>query len=141
MPTAFPRDILTIRSRIGKLMRVGVLIAVVLGVFGLSAMLFAFLTQASPYVTVKAARSMSADNLHLAGDIRRETVQANARENWVKFTLVDKAGDETPVLYRGPQPANMGSATQVVAVGGMKDGVFHARELLLKCPSKYESQS
>jgi cytochrome c-type biogenesis protein CcmE len=44
------------------------------------------------------------------------------------------------VIYSGPPPSNMGEATQVVAVGGMKDGVFRAHQLNLKCPSKYEGK-
>jgi cytochrome c-type biogenesis protein CcmE len=33
----------------------------------------------------------------------------------------------------------MGQASKVVAVGTMREGEFHSRKLLLKCPSKYES--
>jgi len=37
-------------------------------------------------------------------------------------------------------PQNMGEATKVVAIGGMKDGKFVSDQLLVKCPSKYESE-
>lgn len=120
-------------------MRLGPVLAVVVAVAGLTAMVTAFLTQASPYVTVAQAKTMKGDSLHLAGDILRDTVQVDARANRLRFELKDEAGQVMPVLYHGPQPSNMGSATKVVAVGGVENGVFVARELLLKCPSKYES--
>jgi cytochrome c-type biogenesis protein CcmE len=109
-------------------------------VVGFGAMVVAFLGNASPYVTVKEARAHSGDNLHLAGDIVPGTMKVSAPRNTVTFVVRDADGDTLPVVYRGAQPANMGAATKVVAVGGHKSGVFEARKLLLKCPSKYEGR-
>ncbi len=121
-------------------MKPGAIFAYVLSAVGLTAVVTAFLTNASPYVTVAQAATMSADNLHLAGDIVPGTVQVSPHSKRVTFTLKDAEGRTMPVLYRGAPPANMGSATKVVAVGGVKDGVFACEKLLLKCPSKYESE-
>jgi len=44
-----------------------------------------------------------------------------------------------PPIWVAPRKSWLSSATKVVAVGGMKDGAFHATKLLIKCPSKYES--
>ncbi len=43
-----------------------------------------------------------------------------------------------PVLYAGVKPGNFEEATEIVAVGSYSDGAFHAEQLLVKCPSKYQ---
>ena len=42
------------------------------------------------------------------------------------------------VLYEGVKPGNFEEATQIVAIGSYSDGAFHANQLLVKCPSKYQ---
>ncbi len=106
----------------------------------LSGAVFAFLTNASPYVTVAQAKTSKADNLHLAGDIIPETLQVNALKRTAQFMVKDLNG-ETMMIVSSDVPTNMGEATKVVAVGGMNGEVFQARKLLLKCPSKYESET
>ena len=44
--------------------------------------------------------------------------------------------DRLRVRTRRVKPANFDGASQVVCVGVYEDGVFTARELLVKCPSK-----
>jgi len=121
-------------------MKPGLLFAIVGTALGLTAMVYAFLANASPYVTVAQARQIAGDNLHLAGDIVSGTLRPNPHEGVVRFTLRDEKGGLIPVVYTGIPPANMGSATQVVAVGGHREGRFEAHRLLVKCPSKYESK-
>lgn len=118
----------------------GAILAIAVGLAGATGMLAAFMSTASPYVDIEQAKKASANNLHLAGDINRDSLQVDARQSRVAFTLTDEKGDTVPVVYEGHTPANMGDATRVVAVGGMRDGVFKADKLLLKCPSKYESK-
>ncbi|MFW5698186.1 MAG: cytochrome c maturation protein CcmE [Fimbriimonadaceae bacterium] len=120
-------------------MKPSALIAIIAGALGLTAMMYAFLTQASPYVTVAQAKEMNGDNLHLAGDLDRASLDVDTRQGHIEFFLTDEEGKRQHVMYDGPPPSNMGSATQVVAVGGMgENGTFVARRLILKCPSKYE---
>jgi cytochrome c-type biogenesis protein CcmE len=115
------------------------LIAVVVAVAGLGTAIVAFVGNASPYVTVAEARKNPAGGLHLAGDIVPGTVGTDREAMLVRFQLRDEAGDTVWVRYDGLPPANMGQASKVVAVGTMREGEFHSRKLLLKCPSKYES--
>ena len=42
------------------------------------------------------------------------------------------------VVLDGAEPNNFKMAESVVAKGKIKDGYFHASEVLTKCPSKYE---
>lgn len=120
-------------------MKKGAVFSILIAVFGLAAMVAAFLFSASPYVTVAEAASSKGNNLHLAGSIVDGSMTTFPREGIVRFTLKDANGQSVPVVYRGPAPANMAEAKQVVAIGGMKGNEFHSEKLLLKCPSKYES--
>ena len=122
-------------------MKPGAVAAIVLTVVGLCAVVFSFIQNASPYVTVAQAREMRGDNLDLAGDIDRSTVKVASFNNTVTFKIVDEEGAVATVVYHGPPPANMGDATKVVAVGSMDGDNFNAHKLLLKCPSKYESEA
>ena len=56
------------------------------------------------------------------------------------FYLVDDKGNEMKVVYDGTIPNNFESAVSVVVTGKYLNGYFHARDILTKCPSKYENQ-
>jgi cytochrome c-type biogenesis protein CcmE len=122
-------------------MKLGWVLSAAATIAGIGAMMAAFLTNSSPYVDVAKARSMSGDNLHLAGDMNKETLFADVQKQEVRFMLTDEKGAQVRVIYQGAPPTNMGSATKVVAVGKLRGDTFHARKLLLKCPSKYESDA
>ena len=116
--------------------------AVLTAVFCLLAMggvIYAFVANASPYVTVAQAKVSTSDNLHVAGDILKATVHQNLGDRTLDFDMKDETGT-VPVVYTGPIPQDMGEANKVVAEGGMKDGKFLSTKLLVKCPSKYESE-
>jgi hypothetical protein len=50
---------------------------------------------------------------------------------------------ERPKLPGSEQgkPNNFEAASQVVAIGSYKDGVFYAEDMLVKCPSKYQGET
>jgi len=56
------------------------------------------------------------------------------------FFMVDENGNEMKVIYSGTIPNNFETATSVVVTGKYVDGYFHAKDILTKCPSKYEDQ-
>jgi cytochrome c-type biogenesis protein CcmE len=52
---------------------------------------------------------------------------------------VDPSARRLKIVYEGPKPDLMRNEAQAIVTGKMEsDGVFHATELLLKCPTKYE---
>ena len=118
-----------------------VLTGAVFSVAALSAVTFFFLSNASPYVNVEQAKTTAGNNLHLAGDMDRDTLVVNPQRRTVSFDLIDQDKKRVRVLYEGYPPANMGQATQVVAVGRMENGEFKSHKLLLTSPSKYESEN
>ena len=56
------------------------------------------------------------------------------------FFMRDEKGNEMKVVYYGTIPNNFESAKSVVVTGQYKDGYFHARDILTKCPSKYQDE-
>ncbi|KAB2908322.1 MAG: cytochrome c maturation protein CcmE [Ignavibacteriaceae bacterium] len=54
------------------------------------------------------------------------------------FYMKDETGNEMKVVYQGAIPNNFESATSVVVTGKFVGDVFEAKDILTKCPSKYE---
>ena len=53
--------------------------------------------------------------------------------------VMDPSREKLNVLYNGPKPDLLRNEAQAIITGKIgSDGVFHAEELLLKCPTKYE---
>jgi cytochrome c-type biogenesis protein CcmE len=53
--------------------------------------------------------------------------------------VIDPNRSRLQVVYQGVKPDLMKNEAQAIMTGTMgEDGVFHATELLLKCPTKYE---
>ncbi|MBS1516759.1 MAG: cytochrome c maturation protein CcmE [Bacteroidetes bacterium] len=64
----------------------------------------------------------------------------DAANNQFVFYMIDENKNEMKVVLDGSEPNNFEMAESVVAKGKVKDGYFHAKEVLTKCPSKYEGQ-
>ncbi|HTQ10327.1 MAG TPA: cytochrome c maturation protein CcmE [Fimbriimonadaceae bacterium] len=117
----------------------GAVLTAVICLMAFGGVIYAFMANSSPYVTVAQAKTSTADNLHVAGDIVKSTVQQDIANHTLIFDIKDTTGTVT-VVYTGTMPQNMGEANKVVAEGGMKNGKFVSDKLLVKCPSKYESE-
>ena len=52
----------------------------------------------------------------------------------------DDAGQVRKVILRAGKPQDFERSEQIVLTGEMKDDVFEASDMLLKCPSKYKDQ-
>jgi cytochrome c-type biogenesis protein CcmE len=120
-------------------MKSGKSITIVVVVLALFAVITAFMSNASPYVTIAQAKTASGDRLHLAGDIIKPSVHDDYSRHVLTFQLRDQDGAIVTVEHTGEPPANMGEATKVVAIGRMKGDRFVSDQLLVKCPSKYEA--
>ena len=53
------------------------------------------------------------------------------------FYMKDEDGNVRRVIYPKPKPNNFEQATQLVVIGEMRNDVFYANDMLMKCPSKY----
>lgn len=60
--------------------------------------------------------------------------------NFFSFYLTDKDGMTKKVILKAPKPQDFELSEQVVLTGKLKDDVFEASSMLLKCPSKYKDE-
>ena len=102
-------------------------------------------------------------NLRISGAVIGTTIQYDASTMNVGFEIAQVPGDTATVeqqgglaavlhaavsdpnrarlkvLYHGPKPDLLKDEAQAIMTGQLgADGIFHADELLLKCPTKYQ---
>ena len=53
------------------------------------------------------------------------------------FTLIDNKGIEKRVVLHKSKPQDFERSEQIVIIGKMQGEEFHANDILMKCPSKY----
>jgi cytochrome c-type biogenesis protein CcmE len=73
--------------------------------------------------------------------VKEKNYELNKENKTFTFYMVDQSGTEMKVIYEGTIPNNFESAVSVVVTGKYQNGYFHAKEILTKCPSKYEEQN
>ena len=73
--------------------------------------------------------------------VKEKNYEINKTENTFSFFMVDETGNEMKVIYEGTIPNNFETAQSVVVTGKYQEGYFHAKDILTKCPSKYEEQN
>jgi cytochrome c-type biogenesis protein CcmE len=73
--------------------------------------------------------------------VKEKNYDMNREQNTFSFIMKDATGIEMKVIYEGAMPNNFESATSVVVTGSYRNGYFHAKDILTKCPSKYEQKS
>jgi cytochrome c-type biogenesis protein CcmE len=96
-----------------------------------------FKSNLTPYVSFEEAQR-SARKVQVAGGLVPDSTSYVEDQELLKFGIVDESGSTMTVLYEGVKPGNFEEATQIVAIGSYSDGAFHAKQLLVKCPSKYQ---
>ena len=103
--------------------------------------MYSFKSTLTTYVTVSEAKA-SKRPVQVAGIVVAGTDRYDLKSNNLVFVLREDGGDEMQVEYDGPRPGNFDNVTKVVAIGTYepKEQVFVARELLVKCPTKYEGR-
>jgi cytochrome c-type biogenesis protein CcmE len=104
-------------------------------------------------------------DVKISGAVDGKTIEYDAETLTLKFTIanvpadmkeIDREGGLAEVLHKavndptatrldvvyvGPKPDLLRDEAQAIVTGQMgPDGVFHADELLLKCPTRYEEQ-
>lgn len=60
--------------------------------------------------------------------------------NRLEFYMRDNEGEIRQVIFYGTKPQDFERSEQIVLTGKMKDNVFIASSLLMKCPSKYKNE-
>jgi cytochrome c-type biogenesis protein CcmE len=73
--------------------------------------------------------------------VKEKSFQIDNQNKTFSFFMADDHGKQMKVIYEGAIPNNFESATSVVVTGKYQNGYFHAKDILTKCPSKYEEQT
>lgn len=97
----------------------------------------------SYYVTVSEFFERSDElldtNIRVAGNVADTSIQWNADDLELTFTLTE-GGKNMPVIYNGAKPGGFKVGSTILVEGKYGyNGLFRASQLILKCPSKYES--
>lgn len=120
-----------------------VVIAVAIGV------IVSMTGSASSYVTFNEAKEMASNGennkIHVVGKLKKSasgTIEGmeyhpELDPNYFKFQLVDTTQTEMSVVYANPKPTDFERSEQIVIIGSVKEDVFVADKILMKCPSKY----
>ncbi len=126
-------------SHIIALIVIGIAISIVLTTFD----------STSAYVTFAEAKAMADDgnesDIHVVGTLRKDslgnvlgmTYDPVQDPNYFSFVMVDDSLNEQKVVFYKPKPADLEKSEKVVIIGNYQKGTFVAKQILLKCPSKY----
>ncbi|HET6527119.1 MAG TPA: cytochrome c maturation protein CcmE [Balneolaceae bacterium] len=103
-----------------------------------SLLMYNFGNSISTYVNFEEAAGM--EGAHVVGSwVDSRTYGFSMETKQFSFYMKDEDGNVNRVIYPKPKPNNFEEATQLVVIGKMRNGVFYANDMLMKCPSKYNS--
>lgn len=84
--------------------------------------------------------NLSFNVVHITGD-NKEIEARGGLANVLHEAVTDTSLSRLKVVYNGPRPDLLKDEAQAIMTGTLDNqGVFHAEELLLKCPSRYEEE-
>lgn len=119
-------------------MKPKVIIGIIAIVGFTSLLMYNFGESISTYTDFEAAKTMS--NAHVPGtwDDTQEYGFSMETMQFI-FHMKDESGKVHKVVYPRPKPNNFEEADRLVVIGEMRNDVFYANEMLMKCPSKYNN--
>lgn len=119
-------------------LRVGVGVAALV-VFGTMAFLN-FNKTVAPYVPFAEAKTATGA-VQVAGFPDHQRARFDPSSKVFQFSMTDDHGEVMPVVFTGAKPGNFDQAEKVVVIGKYEGGTFHANQILVKCPSKYDDMA
>lgn len=119
-------------------MKLGAIGLVAVTLIGVLLTAFAFVNHATPNVSIETAVSKTR-YCNVPVQPVPGSIDYDAKSLTLRFVGKDATG-EMPVVFRKGKPNNFEHATSVIVTGQFQDGAFEAREMLVKCPSKYQGQ-
>jgi len=112
---------------------IAVLVIIIFGGLGI----WSLLDTATPYVGFEQARTMK-KKVQVLGKIDFANTNYDEKTGLFTFYIFNDTGDRMRVDFGGTKPGNFEQAESVVCVGQYENGSFVAKDLLVKCPSKYQ---
>jgi cytochrome c-type biogenesis protein CcmE len=90
---------------------------------------------------VAQSDSLTGKQVRVVGEVVPGSVNQDSGNFTLSFTI-SEGNVSLPVIYQGVVPDTFKEGTDVVVEGKSdQQGVFHASQLITKCPSKYEPSS
>jgi len=78
-------------------------------------------------------------NVRVAGKIADSPIEWNAEDLELRFNITE-GGDVITVVYQGAKPSAFKAGSNILVEGEYhSNGIFRASQLIMQCPSKYES--
>ena len=111
-----------------------IIIAIAIGV------IFVSLKNTSTYADFTEALSNPDQEYHVVGKLDKAQPQIydpKINPDEFLFSMIDNKGVVKQVVLHKSKPQDFEKSEQIVLIGKMKDGNFHANDILMKCPSKY----
>lgn len=102
------------------------------------------ISSSSTYANFQTADAHEGSTYHVVGKV--DTSQAQVYDpavnaNLFSFYLKDVDGKSKKVVYNNTRPQDFEKAEQIVIVGKSDGDEFHASDILMKCPSKYNGNA
>jgi cytochrome c-type biogenesis protein CcmE len=122
------------RSHLIILLMVGALVGTLIGTF----------TSTSRSVNFEQALAEPGVEFKVSGTLHKETPVIYDPEldaGITTFHMADKSGKVVEVHLHKSQPQGLLQSESIDLYGKFVDGEFHASEMLLKCPSKYNENN
>jgi cytochrome c-type biogenesis protein CcmE len=117
------------KSSIFGLIVIAIAIAVIISTYSSS----------STYGSFSDAKKTNSE-LHIVGHLDKQKelyYDATKDANYFSFFVKDNKGEECKVVFTGTKPQDFEKSEQIVLTWQMNGGEFHAKDILMKCPSKY----
>jgi cytochrome c-type biogenesis protein CcmE len=126
-----------------KPVHIVILLAISIGL----AIAVSFYGDTSKYVCFAEADEIVKDKpnqkLHVVSTLSKdkpEIYNPQVDPNYFEFYASDTTGFEKRIVYRNAKPQDMDKTDKIVLIGYSRGDHFEAREILKKCPSKYEKK-
>jgi cytochrome c-type biogenesis protein CcmE len=111
-----------------------VILAVAIGV------IVASLKNTTTYSDFTESAANQDKEFHIVGKLDKTKAQVYdpaVNTDEFSFYLTDNKGLTKQVVLHKSKPQDFDKSEQIVLIGKMHNDVFHANDILLKCPSKY----
>ncbi|MBN8702117.1 MAG: cytochrome c maturation protein CcmE [Bacteroidetes bacterium] len=111
-----------------------ILIAVSIGA------IYSTLADSSTYSNFSEAAKNPDSEFHVVGKLNRDKPQNYEPEknaNLFTFYMFDNDSVEKKIVLHKSKPQDFEKSEQIVIIGKCSGNDFHANEILMKCPSKY----
>lgn len=98
-----------------------------------------------PNTTFEGAKTNSGDDVRITGTLdKTQPIEYDPMvdANLTKFSVIDSSGHSEKVFlhYEKGKPDGLQFSEKVTLLGKYENGAFHANDIQMKCPSKYNDQ-